>query len=83
MPRIVILLTKEFTKWVLAANIIAWPVVYYVMKSWLKDYPYRISIGIEIFLLTALTAFVIALFTVSYQAVRAAVANPADSLRYE
>lgn len=83
VPRLVILLTKEFTKWVLVANIIAWPIVYYVMKNWLKDYAYRTGIGIEIFLLTALTAFVIALFTVSYQAVRAAVANPADSLRYE
>ncbi len=80
---IVILLSKEFTRWVLLANLIALPVAYYVMNRWLQNYAYRIEIGFEMFLFTAAVAFVIALFTVSYQSIKAAVANPVESLRYE
>jgi putative ABC transport system permease protein len=83
ISRIVFLLTREFAKWVLIANIIAWPVAFYAMRIWLNEYPYRTKIGIEIFLLSGLIALIISLFTVIYQAVKAAVANPADSLRYE
>ncbi len=80
---IVFLLSKEFTKWVLAANLIALPVAYYVMNRWLQNFAYRIEIGFEVLLLTAAVAFIIALFTVSYQSVRAALGNPVDALRYE
>ncbi len=80
---IVVLLTKQFTKWVLVANIIAWPVAYYAMNRLLQFYAYRISLGVWIFLLAAVLAFAIAVFTVSFQAMRAALANPADALRYE
>jgi putative ABC transport system permease protein len=83
VSRIVFLLTKEFAKWVLIANILAWPVAFYAMRSWLNDYPYRVKIGIEVFIVSGLTALAIALMTVIYQAVKAAVANPADSLKYE
>jgi putative ABC transport system permease protein len=68
---------------VLVANLIAWPAAYFVMKKMLQVYVYRTAIGIEIFLLSGLTALTIALLTVSCQALRAARSNPADSLRYE
>jgi putative ABC transport system permease protein len=67
----------------LAANIIAWPVGYILMRNWLQNYPYRISIGVTIFMFSAVAALGIALLTVGFQAVKAAVANPADSIRYE
>jgi putative ABC transport system permease protein len=80
---IVILLSKEFTKWVLIANLIALPVAYYIMTRWLQNYAYQIEIGFDVFLFTASIAFVIALFAVSYQSMRAALANPVEALRYE
>lgn len=80
---IVMLLVKEFTRWVLVANLIALPVTYYIMSRWLHSYAYRIEIGMDVFLLTAAAAFLIALLTVSYQSVNAALANPIKSLRYE
>lgn len=81
--RVVFLLTREFAIWVLIANILAWPVAFYAMRSWLNDYPYRIKIGIDVFVLSGLMALTIAMMTVIYQAIKAAVANPTDSLRYE
>jgi putative ABC transport system permease protein len=83
VSRIIVLLTKEFTRLVLIANIVAWPFAYYAMQNWLNDYPYRIKIGFEVFLISGFAALVISVLTVIFQAVRAAVANPADSLRYE
>ena len=80
---IVLLLSKQFTKWVLMANIFAWPAAYFIMNEWLKSFAYRINIGIWSFLLSGMLAVGIALVTVSYQAIRAAWANPVDSLRYE
>jgi putative ABC transport system permease protein len=65
------------------SNVIAWPVAYFVMKKLLERYAYRTHIGLEIFVLSGLAALLIALLTVSYQAIKAARANPADSLRYE
>jgi len=83
IPGIIILLSKEFTKWVLFANIIAWPVAYYFMNNWLKDFAYRININFWIFIASGTIALLIALITVSIHAIRAATANPAKSLRYE
>jgi putative ABC transport system permease protein len=76
-------LSWEFTKWVFAANIIAWPVAYYAMSRWLRNFAYRISIRIGTFVLAAALAFLVALLTVSFQAIKAALTNPVDSLRYE
>jgi hypothetical protein len=81
--RIVLLLTKQFLLWVVLANIIAWPVAYLAIRNWLDNYPFRTSLGLSIFLLSASAAFLITMLTVGFQAVRAALANPADSLRYE
>jgi putative ABC transport system permease protein len=80
---IALFLSKEFTKLVLIANIFAWPIAFYVMNKWLENFAYRASIGIFLFLLPAMAALIIALFTVSYQSIKAATANPVDSLRYE
>jgi ABC-type antimicrobial peptide transport system permease subunit len=80
---IILMLSKEFTKWVLIANLIAWPVAYLAMNQWLQDFAYRIDIGLGTFILAAILALVIALLTVSYQAVKAAKANPVEALRYE
>ena len=83
VSEIIFLLSKEFTRWVLVANIIAWPLAYFAMNRWLQNFAYRINIGIGTFILAALLALVIALLTVGYQAIKAARANPVEALRYE
>jgi putative ABC transport system permease protein len=80
---VVFMLTQESVKWVLAANVIAWPVAYYAMSKWLEGFVYRVDLEVWLFLLGGALALVIALATVSYQAVRASTANPVDALRYE
>ena len=80
---VTLLLVREFTKWVLLAVLIAWPLAYYIMSTWLQNFAYRIGLGIDTFVFSALLALAIALMTVTYQAVKAAVANPVDSLKYE
>ena len=77
------LLIREFTKWVIIANVIAWPAAYFLMKNWLQDYVYRISMGWWVFLLSSVIALIIAVLTVSFHAVKAAISDPAKSLRYE
>jgi len=76
-------LSKDFVKLVLVANVIAWPVAWYAMNRWLQDFAYRIDIGWWVFTLAAGLALVIALLTVSTQAIRAALANPVEALKYE
>ncbi len=83
VSKIFVLLSKEFIKRILIANIIAWPIAYFAMNKWLQNFAYRINIGIGIFLTSGLIALVIAMLTISYQSIKAATANPVDSLRYE
>jgi len=83
VPNLVALLSKDFSKWVLLANLIAWPVAYFAMNEWLQDFAYRINIGWWVFALAGGLAFLIALLTVSTQAIKAALANPVEALRYE
>lgn len=83
VPGIVNLLSKEFLKLVIIAFIIASPVAWLVMHNWLQDFAYRIFLNWWIFLLAGISAILIALITVSFQAVRAAVTNPVKSLRTE
>lgn len=80
---IVLLLTKEFTRLVLLSNVIAWPVAYTLGHRWLIQFPYRTSVGYELFVMSAVLALAIALLSVSYQAIKAATANPVESLKYE
>jgi putative ABC transport system permease protein len=81
--QIIITLTADFSKGVLIANTIAWPVAYFTMHRWLQNFAYRMNIGLWIFALSAALSLIIALLTVGYQSVKAALTNPADSLRYE
>ena len=83
VSNILFLLSSEFMKWVLVANIIAWPVAFYAMNKWLQAFAYRVSISLWPFLLAAVLAVAIALFTVSYQAIKAALTDPVEALRYE
>jgi putative ABC transport system permease protein len=78
-----LMLSKQFIRWVLIANLFAWPIAYYFMNKWLQDFAYRIEISWWVFVLSGGIALMIALLTVSWQAVRAASANPVESLRYE
>jgi putative ABC transport system permease protein len=80
---IMALFSKEFIKWVVLANLVAWPVGYYAMRTWLKNFAYRIDLTVPMFLGSALAALAIAAAVVSVQTYRAASANPADSLRNE
>ena len=80
---IAVLYSKEFTKWVLISNIIAWPVAYFLISMWLKDFAYKIELTPLPFVLSGAAALLIALITVSFHAVKAATANPVDSLRSE
>ncbi len=80
---IVGLLSKEFLILVLISNIIAWPLSYYFMDKWLQSYAYRTNISILLLLFASFIALAVTLITVSSQALKAARANPVDSLRYE
>ncbi|MBN1273927.1 MAG: ABC transporter permease [Candidatus Aminicenantes bacterium] len=82
---VVFLLTKDFSKWVLLANIIAWPVAFYAMSRWLGGFAYHIDIlrNWHVFFVSGVLALVIAWITVGYQAAKAAVNNPVNSLRNE
>ena len=83
VPGILRLLSREFLGWITIASFIAWPVAYWVMHSWLREFPYRMTMGPWMFILAALAALILALLTISVQSVRAAVADPVASLRYE
>ena len=77
------LLSREFIKLIMIAYLIAAPIAYFVMNSWLEDYAYRMKLGFDILLLAGIVSLLIAIITVSYHAVKAALINPADSLKYE
>jgi len=83
IPRLVLMFSKEFAKWVIVANIIAWPVAYFAMSQWLQGFAYRTGIQIWIFLLSSFLALLIALGTVTVHTAKAALTNPAESLKYE
>ncbi len=83
VPDILRLVSREFVKLVVIANLIAWPIAYYAMENWLKNFAYRIGLDVWPFALGGLLALFIALITVSYQAWEAAHRNPVDALRDE
>jgi len=82
-PNITRLLCIEFLKLVIIANVIAWPVAYYVMNGYLESFAYRTGIGFSLFLITGVIAVIVAMATVMYQAIKAAFMNPAEALKYE
>jgi putative ABC transport system permease protein len=80
---ILLLLSKDFVKLVLLANVLAWPLAYFVMKQWLQNYPYRIELNPWLFVVPTLMILLLALLTISIQTMKTAKANPVSSLRYE
>ncbi len=80
---LIMLLSREYVKLVLAAYVIAMPIAYIAMNRWLQNFAYRVGLRIHIFLFSAIVAFFITVMTVSFKSFKAASANPVDSLRYE
>ncbi len=83
VPGVVVLLSKDFLKLIVAANIIAWPLAYFGMNKWMQNFAYKSGIGVWIFVYTAILAVGIALATVSYQSIKAALLNPVEAIKYE
>jgi putative ABC transport system permease protein len=83
VPGLVSLSTKEFLTWVAAAHVVGFPAASLVMTLWLRQFAYRASLGPDVFVMAAGLTLIIAFLAVGYQAVRAALANPVESLRYE
>jgi putative ABC transport system permease protein len=83
LPNIMVLLSREFTKWVLVANLIAWPLAYFALDRWLNNFAYRIFPGWLEFVFAGVVTFVIALLTVSFQSFKAGACDPVKSIRYE
>jgi putative ABC transport system permease protein len=83
VSKIVYMLSRDLMWLVLFANIIGWPVAYYAMSHWLQNFAYRTNIHLGIFLLSSVLVLFVSFGTLSYQAIKAARANPVDSLRYE
>jgi len=83
LSEIILLLSKEFTKRILIANAIAWPIAYYALRLWLQGFAYRTSLTLIAFVFSAVISMVVAALTISYQAIKTALTNPVESLRYE
>jgi putative ABC transport system permease protein len=83
IPGILSMFTQEFLILIVTANVIAVPVSYFVLNTWLQDFAYRTNIGVDIFIITAAMTLLIAFIAISFQAIKAATANPVESLRYE
>jgi putative ABC transport system permease protein len=83
LENLVVLLSKDFLKYVLIASLIALPLSWFSVHKWLQSYAYRIDISWWIFVLAVLVAMLIAFVTISFQAIKAATANPVESLRSE
>jgi len=81
--QIVTLLSKDFVRLVILAFVIAVPIAWWSMNHWLADFAYRVNIGWMVFAAVGISAVLIAILTVSFQTIKAAVANPVNSLRSE
>jgi putative ABC transport system permease protein len=77
------MLTKQFSYWVLLANIIAWPLAFYFLDRWLSNFFYRITMPYWVFVAAGVLALLMALITVSYKAYRAAISDPLNAIKYE
>ena len=81
--RIILILSKDFIRWIILANILSCPVAYFAMDAWLRNFAYRVNIDPWMFIMSAVLAVSISMLTMSFQTIKAAVSNPVDSLRYE
>jgi len=80
---IVLFLSKRFLRWVILANIIAWPLGYFAMHKWLENFAFRTSMNLSLFLLAMFLSIAFAAFPVMGQAIKAAFSNPIEALKYE
>ncbi len=83
IANMIFLISKDFAKLVVVAFVVAAPITFILMNRWLQDFAYRTSPGADVFIFAGILALAIAWLTVSYQAIKAALLNPVDSLRYE
>ena len=81
--KIVVLLSKEFIRWILVSYIIAAPVGIFLTNRWLQNFAYRTNVGAWIYILSGVIALSIAFLTILYQVFKTAAVNPADTMRYE
>lgn len=81
--QVIVLLSKEFIQWIVFANIVAWPLAWFLMNKWLQNFAYRTHIGWIVYVLAGFVAMAIAVFTFIFQTIKSANAKPVDSLRYE
>jgi putative ABC transport system permease protein len=80
---IVVLLSKDFSRWVLLANIIAWPLGWYAMHKWLENFAYRVDPGLFLFIFAGVLSFITAALPIGFHSIKAATTNPVNTLRYE
>lgn len=83
MSSILFILSKEFMILIAIANVIAWPIIYFVMNGWLDNFASRISIGVWVFVISGITVLIVAILTVSIKTLKTAKSNPIEALRYE
>ena len=83
VKNILTIITSQFIRWILVANIVAYPVAYLFVKNWLGNFAYQTEISWTLFAIATVLTLLIVLITVSFQAIKAATANPVKSLRYE
>jgi putative ABC transport system permease protein len=81
--KVVFMLSRRFLKWILIANIAAWPAAYWMMRRWLNGFAYRTGMGMELFLFATAAALILAFITVGVRTLKTAASNPVDTLRYE
>ena len=82
-PGIVARLSRSFSLWILAANLIAWPIAYFAMIRWLRGFAYRTDLGLDLFVAAGLVSLLAAVLPIVYQALKAAVDEPVKALLYE
>lgn len=83
VSNIIVLISREFTWLVLLSFLVAVPIAWYVMEQWLQNFAYHVQLGFAVFALSGFAALFIAWLTVSYQAIKVALTNPSEALRYE
>ena len=83
VSNITVLFSKDFVRLIVLANGLAWPIAYFALHKWLQSFAYRIDLQLEIFIFSGICTILIAFLTVSYQSIRAALADPVNSLRNE
>jgi putative ABC transport system permease protein len=83
VSNIVVLFYKQYFRLVLIANLVALPLGWYFMHSWLKDFPYKVDISWSVFAVSLFSGLIVAFITISFKTIRAATVNPVESLRSE